>query len=98
MKPRKLALLFLILGFGALVETAYSLKTRMAIGPMGCRVLTGRFQGPSYSFEVEETRDNLPAGLSFLGRPYDDGKMIRLAYAYEQATHHRRPPASTTPL
>ncbi|MBI2090504.1 MAG: amidase [Deltaproteobacteria bacterium] len=44
------------------------------------------------------TRDNLPAGLSFLGRPYDDGNMIRLAYAYEQATHHRRPPASTTPL
>ena len=44
------------------------------------------------------TRDNLPAGLSFLGRPYDEDKMIRLAYAYEQATRHRRPPASTTPL
>jgi Asp-tRNA(Asn)/Glu-tRNA(Gln) amidotransferase A subunit family amidase len=44
------------------------------------------------------TRDNLPAGLCFLGRPYDDGNMIKLAYAYEQATHHRRPPASTTPL
>jgi amidase len=44
------------------------------------------------------TRDNLPAGISFLGRPYDDANMIKLAYAYEQATHHRRPPASTTPL
>jgi len=44
------------------------------------------------------TRDNLPAGISFLGRPYDDGNMIKLAYAYEQATRHRRPPASTTPL
>lgn len=44
------------------------------------------------------TRDNLPAGISFLGRPYDDGTVIKLAYAYEQATHHRRPPASTTPL
>ena len=44
------------------------------------------------------TRDNLPAGIGFLGRPYDDGNMIKLAYAYEQATHHRRPPASTTPL
>ena len=42
------------------------------------------------------TRDGLPAGISFLGRPYDDGKMIRLAYSYEQATHHRRPPASTS--
>ena len=44
------------------------------------------------------TRDNLPGGICFLGRPYDDGGMIKLAYAYEQATHHRRPPASTTPL
>jgi DUF4097 and DUF4098 domain-containing protein YvlB len=60
MRLRKLALLFLILGFGAAVETAYSLKTRLAIGPMGCRVLTGRFQGPSYSFETEEAKDGLP--------------------------------------
>jgi DUF4097 and DUF4098 domain-containing protein YvlB len=64
LRPRKLALLFLLLGFGALVETAYSLKTRMVIGPMGCRVLTGRFQGPSYSFETEETRTGVPAELS----------------------------------
>src|SRR5262245_51764742 len=36
----------------------------MAIGPMGCRVLTGRFSGPSYSFETEEAKDGLPAGLA----------------------------------
>lgn len=42
------------------------------------------------------TSDNLPASLTFLGRPYDDGRVIGLAYAYEQATRHRRPP-STTP-
>jgi amidase len=41
------------------------------------------------------TRDRLPAGISFLGRPYDDGEMIKLAYSYEQATHHRQLPAST---
>jgi Asp-tRNA(Asn)/Glu-tRNA(Gln) amidotransferase A subunit family amidase len=44
------------------------------------------------------TRDNLPAGVCFIGRPYDDGNLIKLAYAYEQATRHRRPPASTTAL
>ena len=44
------------------------------------------------------TREGLPAGLCFLGRPYDDAMMIRLAYAYEQATRHRRPPASTPAL
>lgn len=44
------------------------------------------------------SRDNLPAGVCFIGRPYDDGNMIKLAYAYEQATRHRRPPASTSAL
>jgi Asp-tRNA(Asn)/Glu-tRNA(Gln) amidotransferase A subunit family amidase len=44
------------------------------------------------------TRDHLPAGLCFIGRPYDDGNLIKFAYAYEQATHHRRPPATTTAL
>lgn len=53
---------------------------------------------PSIVVPAGFTRDQLPAGLTFLGRPYDDGNMIKFAYAYEQATHHRRPPASTTPL
>jgi Asp-tRNA(Asn)/Glu-tRNA(Gln) amidotransferase A subunit family amidase len=53
---------------------------------------------PSIVVPAGFTRDDLPAAITFLGRPYDDGNMIKLAYAYEQATHHRRPPASTTPL
>lgn len=50
---------------------------------------------PSVVVPAGFTRDSLPAGITFLGRPYDDGKMIRLAYAYEQATRHRRPPNAT---
>jgi Asp-tRNA(Asn)/Glu-tRNA(Gln) amidotransferase A subunit family amidase len=42
--------------------------------------------------------DNLPAGITFMGRPYDEGTIIKLAYAYEQATQHRRPPTTTPPL
>ena len=53
---------------------------------------------PSIVVPAGYTRDNLPAGITFLGRPYDDGNMIRFAYAYEQATRHRKPPASVTPL
>jgi Asp-tRNA(Asn)/Glu-tRNA(Gln) amidotransferase A subunit family amidase len=53
---------------------------------------------PSIVVPAGFTRDNLPAGITFLGRPYDDGNMIKLAYAYEQATEHRKPPASVTPL
>ena len=39
------------------------------------------------------TAQNLPAGLCFLGRPYDDANLIKYAYAYEQATRYRRAPA-----
>ena len=53
---------------------------------------------PSVVVPAGFTRDHLPAGITFVGRPYDDGTMIKLAYAYEQATQHRRPPASTPPL
>jgi len=50
---------------------------------------------PSVVVPAGFTRDNLPAGITFLGRPYTDAKMIKLAYAYEQATCHRRAPAAT---
>jgi amidase len=40
----------------------------------------------------------LPAGLQILGRPWSEPTLIRIGYAYEQAMHHRRPPASTPPL
>ncbi len=53
---------------------------------------------PTITVPAGFTRDNLPAGLCFIGRPYDDGNLIKYAYAYEQATHHRKPPASTTAL
>jgi amidase len=51
---------------------------------------------PSVVVPAGFTRDNLPAGIVFLGRPYDDGNVVKFAYAYEQATHHRRPPICTT--
>jgi amidase len=34
----------------------------------------------------------LPVGISFFGRAYSEPTLIKLAYAYEQATKHRRPP------
>jgi amidase len=35
----------------------------------------------------------LPIGLSFMGRRYHESVLVRLAYAFEQATTARRPPA-----
>ena len=40
----------------------------------------------------------LPMTISFLGRPYDDGKLIGYAYDYEQATMTRRPSPLVPPL
>lgn len=34
----------------------------------------------------------LPVGLSFFGRAWSEGKLLAIAYAFEQATKHRRPP------
>jgi Asp-tRNA(Asn)/Glu-tRNA(Gln) amidotransferase A subunit family amidase len=40
----------------------------------------------------------LPVGMTFYGRAWSEEQLMKLAYAYEQATKHRRPPASTPPL
>jgi amidase len=44
--------------------------------------------------------NGLPVGISFIGRAWSEARLIGLAYAYEQATHHRQPPTflSTVPL
>ena len=34
----------------------------------------------------------LPVGISFYGRAFTEPKLLRIAYAYEQATRHRQPP------
>jgi amidase len=34
----------------------------------------------------------LPVGISFIGRAWSEPVLVRLAYAFEQATRHRQPP------
>jgi Asp-tRNA(Asn)/Glu-tRNA(Gln) amidotransferase A subunit family amidase len=40
----------------------------------------------------------LPAGITIYGRAWSEATLLKIAYAYEQATHHRRAPSSTPPL
>jgi Asp-tRNA(Asn)/Glu-tRNA(Gln) amidotransferase A subunit family amidase len=53
---------------------------------------------PAITVPAGATSDGLPFGITFQGRPYDDATLIKLAYAYERTTRHRRPPSSTPAL
>jgi amidase len=41
--------------------------------------------------------EGLPVGISFFGRAWSEPVLIEIAYAYEQATHHRKPPLFLNP-
>jgi amidase len=47
---------------------------------------------PAITVPMGYTRGTLPAGMTIFGRPWDESTLIGLAYAYEQATHHRHAP------
>jgi Asp-tRNA(Asn)/Glu-tRNA(Gln) amidotransferase A subunit family amidase len=54
---------------------------------------------PAITVPMGYTRNNrLPAGMTFFGRAFDEARLIRLAYGYEQETKWRREPASTPPM
>ena len=53
---------------------------------------------PAFNVPMGYSFGTLPAGLQLLGRPFDEPTLIRIGYAYEQATRHRRPPPFTPPL
>ncbi|HZU89082.1 MAG TPA: amidase family protein, partial [Stellaceae bacterium] len=53
---------------------------------------------PAMTVPAGFTPDGLPVGVELLGRAWSEPQLIALAYAYEQATRHRRAPASTPAL
>ncbi len=53
---------------------------------------------PAITVPMGYVGDDWPTGLQFVGNAYAEPVLIRLAYAYEQATLHRHPPQSTPPL
>jgi amidase len=55
------------------------------------QVPAGFIGGPIDGMGGKETPD-FPLGLTFAGRAWSEAKLLRLAYAYEQASDARRPP------
>jgi Asp-tRNA(Asn)/Glu-tRNA(Gln) amidotransferase A subunit family amidase len=53
---------------------------------------------PAITVPAGFTSDGLPVGLELMGRAFTEPVLLKLAYAYERATRHRRPPATTPPL
>ncbi len=47
---------------------------------------------PAFTIPMGFTSGDLPAGLQFLGRMFDEPTLIKLCYAYEQGTQHRKSP------
>ena len=54
---------------------------------------------PAITVPMGYTRNNtLPAGMTIFGRAFDEPRLIKLAYGYEQSTKWRRQPVSTPAL
>jgi amidase len=62
------------------------------------QVLSPQSGFPAITVPMGYTHDDLPAGLTFLGDAFDEGTLIKFAYAFEQATKHRHPPSKFPPL
>ena len=50
---------------------------------------------PAISVPVGLTADGIPVGMEFLGREFSEGDLLEIGFSWEQATHHRRLPATT---
>jgi amidase len=53
---------------------------------------------PAITVPAGYSEDGLPIAIEFMGRPFTEPTLFRLAYGYEQATLHRHPPTTTPAL
>jgi amidase len=51
-----------------------------------------------FSTPTDSAPIGVPVGIEFLGQPFSEPQLLRIAYGFEQATHARKPPQSTPAL
>jgi len=61
-------------------------------GPGNNRRLSPALGFPAITVPAGFTAAGSAVGLEFLGRPFTEATLLKLAFAYEQGTHHRKPP------
>jgi Asp-tRNA(Asn)/Glu-tRNA(Gln) amidotransferase A subunit family amidase len=62
------------------------------------QILSPQTGFPAITVPMGFTHGSLPAGLTILGKAFSEPMLFKFAYAYDQATKHRRPPAGFGPL
>ena len=81
--------------YPTLRRTAAKIGEPQAGGNCAASASTGL---PAISVPAGFADDGMPVGVELLGRPFSEVDLLKLAYAFEQATHHRHAPALTPPL
>ena len=70
---------------------AHRLGERRLLDSGGCSTPAAVAGYPHVTVPMGQVR-GLPVGLSFFGRAWSESRLLALAYAYEQASHARKPP------
>ena len=82
-----------------LYPTIRQTARRIGQGQPGSNCSLSAISGlPAITVPAGYAADGMPVGLEMIGREFAEADLLRLAYAYEQATRHRRPPDSTPSL
>jgi len=74
------------------VDETMPQENRLSEGPHSATSWVNMLGVPAVVVVGGFYKSGLPFGLEFSTRPWHDGDLLGIAYAWEQTTHHRRPP------
>jgi Asp-tRNA(Asn)/Glu-tRNA(Gln) amidotransferase A subunit family amidase len=99
LRTRLLALLddnqIVALAYPTLRRTAAKIGEPQAGGNCAASAASGL---PAITVPAGFAGDGMPVGIEFLGRPFSEPDLLKIAYAFEQATRHRQTAALTPKL